>query len=450
MRDDRLRRSVGERPRLVRAGAFALCASVVLVAFGAGCKGCEERTTEEPKAADAAPKNNVVVDELLGLRDAEAPTDAATADAAPPSDAAAPAPIGLEGSRCRLAWGPARLPYRGPGAIRTAPGHLDITFHDRGQLRVHRVDYVKPGPKPVKAPNTPGEVSMSFPACAPAFGVHGREANSVYCTGSEGGVMWTRVGTPGQKQVAKARPSEALAAASFGSEHSVVAFLERRMVAGESTLEAHAVLDDGEPMRISDDGAGATFVSLTALSDRQVLAVMIDARAALSPVHARLLELEQGKLVLRPDTIVHVGASERGGSAAVAHFADGKLVLLLPMPTDVTHYGLLGIPLPMPLQMDLQGELFPYPRGVEFPRVVTAAVGPKVYAALTRTRDASRDSAAVLELTEVQQNGALMPLGIVAEDVPMLDLDFAADEFGSLWLLYGDGKGSLLERRVCP
>ena len=195
---------------------------------------------------------------------------------------------------------------------------------------------------------------------------------------------------------------------------------------------------------------GATFVALTALDDRQILALTIDARAALSPVHARILKYEGGKLSLGPDVIVHVGASERGGSAAVAHFSDGALVALLPMPTDVIHYGIIGVPLPLPLQMDLKGELFPFPRGVEFPRVVTAAVGTKVYAALTRTLDAAKDSPAVLELAEVQKTGALLPLGLVAVGVPMLDVDAAADEFGALWLLYGDGRGSLLERRVCP
>lgn len=392
-----------------------------------------------------------MVEELLGIRDAAVVLEAGTEDAATPTDAAPP-PVGLEESRCRLAWGPARLPYRGPGVLRVSPGHLDVTFHDRGQVRVHRIDYVKPvvGAKAPRGAVAAGDSAMSFPACAAAFGVTGREASSVYCLGSEGAIHWTRVGAGGSKEVARARPSEALAAAAFGSEHSVVAYLERRMVAGELTLEAHAVLDDGESVRISDDGAGATFVSLTALSDREVLALMVDARAALSPVHARVLKLEAGKLSLTPDTIVYVGASERGGTAAVARFSDGALVALLPMPTDVTHFGIIGLPLPMPLQMDLKGELFPYPRGIEFPQVATAAVGAKVYAALTRTRDASKESPRVLELTEVQRNGSLLPLGLVAEGVPMLDLDLAADEFGSLWLLYGDGKGSLLERRVCP
>lgn len=431
------------RPRPSRVGALLFCLPTLL----AGCDACNAPAADQPKDA-AAP--NPVVQEMLGLRDASLVDDAGV-DAGPESDAALPPPLGLNESRCRLAWGPARLPFRGPGILRTtAPGRLDVTFHDHGQIRIHRVDYAKPSAKPPKIPPMPGEVAMSFPACAAAFGVGGRDAKSVYCTGSEGQIMLTTLGVEGQKNVAKARPSEAIAAASFGTEHSVVAYLERRMVAGESTLEAYAVLDEGPAVRISDDGAGATFVSLTALSDREVLALMIDARAALSPVHARVLKYEGGKLVALTDTIVHVGASERGGSAAVARFSDGALVALLPQPTDVTHYGIIGLPLPMPLQMDLKGELFPYPKGMEFPRVLTANVGNKVYAALTRTRDASKESPSVLELTEVQRNGSLLPLGVVAEGVPMLDLDVTADEFGALWLLYGDGKGSLLERRICP
>lgn len=385
---------------------------------------------------------------MLGLRDAEVGLDASV-DAGPESDAALPAPLGLNESRCRLAWGPARLPFRGPGILRVAPGRLDVTFHDHGQLRVHRIEYTKPTAKPPKVPPMPGEVAMSFPACAAANGVSG-EAKVVYCPGSEGQIMLTRLGVEGQKNVATARPNEAIAAAAFGPEHSLVAYLDRRMVAGELTLEAYAVLDEGQPVRISEDGMGATFVSLTPLNEREVLALTVDARAALSMVNARVLRYEGGALVQMPHTVVQVGASERGGSAAVARFADGALVALLPQPTDTTHYGLIGLPLTLPLRMDGKGELFPYPKGIEFPRVAAVTVGTKVYAALTRTRDSSKDALSVLELTEVQRSGALLPLGIVAEGVPMLDLDVTADEFGALWLLYGDGKGSLLERRVCP
>ena len=291
---------------------------------------------------------------------------------------------------------------------------------------------------------------MSFPACAAAYGVGGRDAKFVYCPSSDGNILLTTLGGGGRRNVATARPNEAIAAAAFGPDHSAAAYLDRRMVAGEMTLEAYAVLDDKLPVRISDDGMGATFVSLTALSDREVLALMIDARAALSMVNARVLRYEGGVLVQQPNMVVQVGASERGGSAAVARFADGALVALLPQPTDTIGYGIIGLPLTMPLRMDEKSELFPYPKGIDFPRVATATVGQKVYAALTRSRDASRESLSVLELVEVQRSGGLMPLGVVAEGVPMLDLDISADEFGALWLLYGDGKGSLLERRVCP
>lgn len=413
-----------------------------------GCHSCSQPATDK-QHEDAASPNNPVVELMLGLRDASADSDAG-ADAGPTSAAPLPPPLGLEESRCRLAWGPVRLPFRGPGILRTAPGRLDVTFHEHGQLRVHRIDYAKPAAKPPKVAPMPGEVAMSFPACAAAFAVGGRDAKSVYCPGDNGAVVLTKLGAPTPKIVATGLPSESLAAAAFGPEHSVVAYLDRRVVAGEATLEAFAVLDEGPPVRISEEGAGATSVTLTALNDREVLALMIDARSALSAVHARVLRYDGAALMPEPDTIVHVGASERGSDAAVARFADGTLVALLPQPTGITQYGIIGLRLPLPLQMDLQGELFPYPKGLEFARVATANVGPKVYAALTRTRDASRDALAVLELTEVQRNGALMPLGIVAEGVPMLDLDITADEFGALWLLYGDGKGSLLERRVCP
>ena len=398
---------------------------------------------------DASAQNNGTVEELLGLRDA-AVEDAAIVDAAPVPEAGPVVSAPTE-SRCRLVWGPSRLPFLGPGIVRPAGGHLDVTFHDHGQLRVHRVDYTKPPPagaKPVKPVEPPGQTAMSFPACAAAYDVGGR-ANSVYCTGVEGAVQWTRLGA-GTKKVGTARPNESLAAAAFGGDRSVVAFLNRRTVAGESALEAYVALEDGEPLRLSDDGAGATFVTLAPRSDREIVALMVDARTAMSPVHARVLTLRGDALELGPDVILYVGASERGGHAALARFADGTMVALLPMPTDLTRYALQGLVLPFPLQMDLPAEPFPYPKQVDFPRVVTATIGQKVYAALTRTKDAASDSPAVLEITEVQKNGSLLPLGILAEGVPMLDLDMAADEHQSLWLIYGDGHGSLLERRVCP
>lgn len=394
---------------------------------------------------DAGPANNVVVEELLGLRDAglDAGVDAGPEDAGPPRDPF----TGPQGdSRCRLLWGPARVPFNGPGALRARAGRLEMIVHEHGQPRTHRVGYGKPPARPVVPPPLAerGVSSVGFPGCALAD-------HTVYCLGPEGRVIRTALAGGASKEVARARPSELLAAAAMGPEHSVVAFLERRLApGGELMLEAYAVLDDNEALRISEPGSGATFVTLTSLSDDAVLALSIDARTAMSPVHARVLTRRGKELVLSPDEVVFVGGSERGGAAALATFPGGERAAFLPMPSGVRDYGLVGLALPDPLRIDLPAETYAYAAGLDGARVASAPAGNKVYVALTRKKREGVDAPAVLELAEAHADGKVTPLGVVAEGVPMLDLDMVGDEHGALWLLYGDARGSLLERRLCP
>ena len=105
---------------------------------------------------------------------------------------------------------------------------------------------------------------------------------------------------------------------------------------GEGAVtQAFAVLDDRPAVTLSEEGSGATFVSLAPWKGG-ALAMYIDARSALTPIHARTLDVtEEGKLKLGPDAVLFVGdagESRMGGALGIG--PEGPAYVLFPASKD--------------------------------------------------------------------------------------------------------------------
>ena len=216
----------------------------------ASCKSCDE----PPKpavdaAADAAPAS------ADALQDAEPP----------PSDAGAVAdvmvadePYGEAGtSSCRLVYGPAEQPFRGPAALSVVGHELRLVANDAGKPRVYPVSIAPLPPKgapPYVPPRPTTFAGMRWPPCELA----GRFA---YCQGPGGPVIRSVLGSTDpatSKNIAKSRSGTRIAAAPLGADHSVVAFLDVRRTTEGAMLQAFVAMDDREPGGLSAEGAGAT------------------------------------------------------------------------------------------------------------------------------------------------------------------------------------------------
>lgn len=405
----------------------------------ASCKHCAEESRDAHDAAGAAvaPTATAVVDAVYDAGDA----------AAPPVDAA---PVDAGASTCRLVYGPAEQPFRGPAAIVPSASLLELVANDSGKPRVYGVPIapIPPaGAPPVAGPRPLSFVGMRWPACE----VANRWA---YCQGPGGAVYRTPLAGGEAKTIAKARNGTHIAAAPLGKQHAVVAWLETHPTSEGEMLQAFAALDDGEATRLSDEGAGATMVRLVARGEG-ALAVYMDTRTAMVPIHARgvALPAKGAAPALGPDEVVFVGGPpERGVEIALAQGA-GATFALLPIAKESAEFGMATLPIPDPPKHDVAAVWSLYPNGLDpAPIAATTDASDREGAIVARVRPRERapGSPRVLELGRLDAAGAFTSFGAIADGRRVTDIALARDRFGAVWILYGDTTVTWLERRVCP
>jgi hypothetical protein len=412
--------------------------SILSVLATTSCKDCDE----PPKTRDAAPPSS----------SSSSPVDAAPVDAAlaAPKDAGAseagasltiPFDEDAGPSTCKLTYGPSEVLFRGPAAmiVDNAKNELRLVANDNGKPRIFTVALDAKTPPP-----PPAFVGMRWPPCEVA-------GKFVYCQGPGGSIMRTVLGTNDTKTVvAKSRPAR-IAAAALGSngEHSVVAFLDTKQTSEGAMIQAFVLLDDqSSPTRLSDDGAGATTMRLVSRG-ADAIAVYLDTRTAMVPVHARPLRIggKDGKdLVLGDDVVAFVGgAPERGIDLALGGVAN-KLFVLLPMPRETTEFGMAAIPILDPLKDDVGATWSLYPNGLDPAPIGASSDG---WVARVRPREKAPGSKKVLELGRIDDKGVFTSLGLIA-DKTITDIALASDAHKGVWIMYGDASATFLERRVCP
>lgn len=427
----------------MRRGALAVI--TLTAACGAlSCRSCDDAAAKPDKDAAAidaaippAPSvsTSAVATELdasLTLRDAAASTfDVAVPDSGP--------------SVCRLAYGPAEQAFRGPAAMVTSATELKLVANDGGKPRIYAVPLGPPPPAlaPLAVPPKPSSfVGMRWPPCEMA----GRWA---YCQAAGGIVYRTTLGVNDTKQIAKSQPSTRITAAALGPDHAVLATLDARRTTEGVMMQAFVTLDDGETVRLSEDGAGATVVRLVPRGDRAV-ALYIDARMAMVPVHARPLSLRGNDLVLADDAVVFVGGPPERGIELTAAGAGSSIFALLPMARETTDFGMAAIPIAEQPKDDVQPSWSLYPNGLDPAPVAASVGGASSWVARVRPSERVVGSPRIIELGRLDASGGFTSLGAISTGKHVTDMAITGDSYGSVWILYGDTNATWLERRVCP
>lgn len=383
-----------------------------------------------------------------------ASSSVAAIDAAPPpassSDAATAEPfdagdVDAGASACRLAYGPAEMPFRGTAAMVATPTELRLVANDNGKPRVFPIPITIP-PPPTGAPEKPARPTsfsgMRWPPCE----VAGKWA---YCEAPGGAIVRSLLDGREAKEVAKCKPGTRIAASTLGAGHSIVGYLDKRKTTEGDMLQAFAVVDDGEVQRLSEEGSGATSVRMVPHAGG-ALAVYIDTRTSMVPTHVRPLTEKDGKLTAGNDVVIFVGAPpERGVDFTVAKSKSSAFVLL-PNAKDISGFGMATVPIDDPPKVDATATWSMYPNGLD-PAPVGATVGEgKIYVARVRPREAMPGALRVIELGTLDDKGAFTSLGTIADGRHVTDISVATDAHGAVWILYGDSTMTWLERRVCP
>jgi hypothetical protein len=348
-------------------------------------------------------------------------------------------------STCRLAYGPALQSWRGPAAIHAGKGVVDVVFNEDGNPRALSVAIAPLDAKAAPPPAAPTTIATaSYPPCA--FG-----AAWVFCANKAGDVSRSlRVGGPA-KVVGASRAGTRIDATALGGEHSLMAYLASRKTSEGWTSEAWAVVDDSPPVRISEDGSGATALDL-APRGTTVVAMMLDARSALTAVHARVLTFAApGKIDIDKDAVVFVGGPpERHTASTIATPAGGGAGwVLLPIAKDIATFGMAAIHVDEPPKVDSPVVWSTYPNGID-PAPIAASQGRSpMYVARVRPVGAEPTAPRVLEIGRLEDGGAFTSFGFVSTTGAVTDVAIDVDAVGAVWLVYTDGAGTWMERRVC-
>ncbi len=400
---------------------------------------CSHRETRE--GADASP---TVAATVASSEPSPSGIDASTGvgDASPPSSrvgagvvAIANADAGAAG--CKLLRGPLAQPFNGPSMLRMverAEGQLaELVVNVGGSPRFYDILPGDSGAPPQLVPP-----KSSLPSCAAA-------RDTLFCPDATGAIHRSRGAGEGDTIVARSRPGTDVSAAALGA-HVLVAYIAERTTTEGLVREAWLVADDGAPMRLSEEGSGATFVELATRGDA-VVSMTIDARVAMTPAHARIVTLEGGAPRVGPDAVIFVGGSaERHNAGALATSKDGSAFALVAVSNDVARFGMAAIKIDEPPRDDAPVVWSLYPNGLDPAPIAATRGAPVMSVARVRPKGAEPGSPRVLELGVLDPSGTFRPRCTVAEASFVKDVELESDRQGTLWVFYREPGGTRLAR----
>jgi hypothetical protein len=418
------------------------------------------RNHAEPVEAGSAPDAQTAAD--ASARDASpvSPwtvlTDAATSPAPGAAASRAPGPPDAGASACRRIYGPARQPFDGPAAMAVRGDRLELVTNDRGKPQVTTVGI--PASLTAVVPPSLAEPAHLRDTVHPPCAIAGE---TVYCVGP-GSILtrFPREGAP--KEVATVIGVRGIAAAPLGSGHDVVAFHQQRKTSEGFVTEGWISLDGQTPEHLSEEGSGATALDLAVAptppgAPPEVIALSLDARVAMTPMHARHVTFDAASpthLRLGTDEVVFIGPLAEPGTVPRLGTGRTAAYALAAWPREAADFGLSVVALPAALRIDLPAVWSIYPNGLDpAPLAATRGSDPVAVARIVPAgrelpTDAKREL--VLELGTLAADGAFLSAGEIARGRRLADLSITRDDKGALWLLWSDNDGTWLERRVCP
>lgn len=356
------RKPAGSRAELTPA-LLSLMLAVVVV-------GCNERPHSDPGAGRVASAQSSGRVEQPGSSAPEPTGSSATSTPAAPG-AVGSVPPGQD-KQYRTDdpkhWRLGELSDVGPAgpATATSKGVLMVTL--RGELKYARL-------------RASGELtSIDLPR--DAFAAYGRGPaligdRAYWIRGHS--LLRGRVDRPGEPEVLAndAREGTRVAAARVGKgEKQVVGYISQK---GED-LVARVWIEGGETLVLTPEGSQSTSINLVP-SDGDLLAILLEGRTSMSPVHARRLFL-RGKIPrVGEDVVVWVGPPAQPLTEVMSVSGPaGEAWSFLPLERTVTDFGLARFKISREPEMDVKVEWLGYPNGINPAPVATADIcgGPVV------------------------------------------------------------------------
>jgi len=168
----------------------------------------------------------------------------------------------------------------------------------------------------------------------------------------------------------------------------------------EGTCHARLWVSNGKGLDLTPDGAGASSTSLTALGKDRLLAVSIDGRSGMTPLHARTIAFTGERPALGDDVVAWVGGPAQPFTEVLAGAAGGIAWAAVPLERDATHFGLATLRLGPTPQMDTEAAFFDYPNGLDLAPAAAAELCGRLRLAFVRPTSRAPRGPAELVLSD--------------------------------------------------
>jgi hypothetical protein len=168
----------------------------------------------------------------------------------------------------------------------------------------------------------------------------------------------------------------------------------------ENATDQDAAGESGRSFDLSDEGAGGSSVALAG-SDTRTWAVSLDARIAMSPVHARAIDLAGDSTTISPDVVVFVGEAEAAHTEIDVAISGGEPVALVPLPKDAGGFGLALIAFGREPRLDSPAVWTMYPNGIKPALTAVGSVCATEWVAYVRPTEATPGAPKVLVMAPI-------------------------------------------------
>jgi hypothetical protein len=178
-------------------------------------------------------------------------------------------------------------------------------------------------------------------------------------------------------------------------------------------LVARLWIEGGGVHDLSPEGTSISSVALVRTSDG-FMALSLEGRTSMSPLHARRIRTPKGRVELDPDVVVWVGGTAQSLTELSAIGTQtGGVHVLVPMERDITHFGLARLHVDRDPHMDAEVWWRNYPNGIEPAPTSTAWICGQPSVLYARPADATPRAPEELHLARITPEG-LGPSTVVA------------------------------------
>lgn len=187
----------------------------------------------------------------------------------------------------------------------------------------------------------------------------------------------------------------------------VVAYVAQKK-SSDGDRRARLFVERKATMDLSEEGGGASSLTLTAVGERRFVAAWLDARSALAPVHGRSIELDAaGEAQLGKENVPWIAPPSENFLDLAAVKSDQNVVAMLAVGKNATEFGLAAGPVQLAGPPRDGVTWLDYANGVEPAVVVSGRLCGLPAVAFAEPVDKSVTSARVVTLGTIDDDGVV-------------------------------------------